>query len=417
MRPWFVFWHRWVGLVLALLLVIIGATGSVIAWFDPLDEFVNPHLRHVEPMGERLPALRIREIVEAQDPRSSVYFFRFPEAADESWRAFVTGRVDPVTGAAAQLDYDEVFANPYTGERLGQRLWGDFSLQPKDLVTQIYFLHYSLVLPEALGTGILGWVALIWALDCVFALVLTFPLMRHVGGASGRGWWSRWKSAWGIKWSAGTNRVVFDVHRAASLWIWAMLLVFAISGFALNLPGMYEAGLKRVTDFQDIEEQTASKAPLPVPAIGWDEGLRLARQYMSEQAAAHDFTVVRPLAFTYRRGKGAYFYRVVSDRDLGKQGKTTIGIDGTTGKLMGIEIPTGQNAGNTLTSWATSLHMAAVGGWLWRICVSLLGLAVMALSITGVAIYLRKRQSRRRQVRTSQGSTSASAMQAGGSVR
>lgn len=406
MRSWFVFWHRWVGLVLAALLIIIGATGSVIAWFDPLDEFVNPQLRHVEPQGERLSPLRIRELVEAQDPKSSVYFFRFPRDPHESWRGFATGRVDPATGKAAVLDYDEVFANPYTGERLGQRLWGNFSLERADLLTQIYFLHFSLVLPEALGTSVLGWVAFVWALDCLFALVLTFPLMRHVGGGNGRGWWSRWRAAWGIKWSAGTNRAVFDVHRAMSLWIWVLLLVFAISGFALNLPAVYEAALEKVTRFQDIEEHFAPASPLTTPPIGWNQALRLAQQHMADQAKSHNFTVERPLAFTYRRAKGAYFYRVASDRDLGDQGKTTIGIDGTTGELMGIELPTGDNAGNTLTSWATSLHMAMVGGWIWRLCVTVLGLGIVVLSMTGVMIFVRKRQSREKTKRVPRASVS-----------
>ena len=398
MRSWFVLWHRWIGVVLAVLLVVIGMTGCVIAWFEPLDQFANPELRRVEPQEERLAPLRIREQIEAQDADSSVYFVRFPAEPDEAWRAFVQGRIDPATGEAAQLEYDEVFANPYTAERLGQRLWGDFSLQRKDLLTQLYFLHYSLVLPEALGTGVLGWVSFVWLLDCFAALVLTFPLLRHVGGASGRGWWSRWKSAWGIKATAGANRLIFDVHRAFSLWLWGILLVFAVSGFALNLPATYETGLGQVMNYQDLEEHSASVAPLPVPAIGWDQAWSLAQGYMAEQAKLQGFTIERPVAFMYRRAKGAYFYRVQSDRDVGDRGKTTIGLDGSTGAFLGIEVPTGQRAGNTLTSWATSLHMAMVGGTLWKICVSLIGLTVVILSITGISIFMRKLRSRRKSL-------------------
>jgi hypothetical protein len=41
---------------------------------------------------------------------------------------------------------------------------------------------------------------------------------------------------------------------------------------------------------------------------------------------------------------------------------TLVGIDATTGALTGYEIPTGDLAGNSFTSWAMALHMAMVGG-------------------------------------------------------
>jgi uncharacterized iron-regulated membrane protein len=74
--------------------------------------------------------------------------------------------IDPATGEPFELDYNQVFANPYTGERLGDRFIGHFSLQPKDLISQIHYLHSALVLPELLGPLVLGTIGLIWAFDC-----------------------------------------------------------------------------------------------------------------------------------------------------------------------------------------------------------------------------------------------------------
>ncbi len=381
LRSWLLLWHRWVGLLLALLLVALAATGSVIVWFDELDGWVNPHFHRVESAAERLPILELRARVEAQDPSSSVYYIRLPQRPDQPFSAFVQGRVDPATGDAAQLDYDEVFADPYTGKRLGQRMWGDYSLRNEDLITQLYYFHYALAIPGDLGISVVGWVGVIWALDCLIALGLAFPLLK--------------KSTWRVKWLAGKNRVVFDVHRAGSLWLWVLLLVIALSGFAMSLPDTYEASLARVLSFQDIENRSASVAPLESPPIGWEEGYRLAQVRMAEAASAHGFTVLKPYAFTYRRSKGAYFYRVRSDRDLGEQGKTTIGIDATTGRSLGVEIPTGALSGNTATTWMTSLHMAKVGGWPWRVGMTAVGLLVAILSVTGFMIFVRKWRSRR----------------------
>ena len=62
----------------------------------------------------------------------------------------------------------------------GERRFGNFSFERKDLIAQIYFLHYALVLPELTGALVMGIVALIWACDCFVGLYLTLP-------AGGRG--------------------------------------------------------------------------------------------------------------------------------------------------------------------------------------------------------------------------------------
>jgi len=36
--------HRWVGLTMALFLVVAGLTGAVISWDHELDEWLNDHL-------------------------------------------------------------------------------------------------------------------------------------------------------------------------------------------------------------------------------------------------------------------------------------------------------------------------------------------------------------------------------------
>jgi uncharacterized iron-regulated membrane protein len=47
-------------------------------------------------------------------------------------------------------------------------------------------------------------------------------------------------------------------------------------------------------------------------------------------------------------------------------------------------LPTGQYAGNTVTSWLFALHEANVFGLPYRIIVCLLGLAIVMLSVTGI---------------------------------
>ncbi len=75
---------------------------------------------------------------------------------------------------AAALPIDEVFVNPYSGQILGGRLWGDLSQGLANLMPFVYRLHHSLVL-GTIGTWIFGVVALLWTLDCFVGAWLTFP--------------------------------------------------------------------------------------------------------------------------------------------------------------------------------------------------------------------------------------------------
>jgi uncharacterized iron-regulated membrane protein len=86
-------------------------------------------------------------------------------------------------------------------------------------------------------------VALIWTLDCFVGFFLTLPVgnRRRSMVGTGRiqpdevfrsdrirkGFWSCWKPAWQLKLGAGGHRVNYDLHRAAGLWLWAMLFVTA----------------------------------------------------------------------------------------------------------------------------------------------------------------------------------------------
>jgi hypothetical protein len=89
-----------------------------------------------------------------------------------------------------------------------------------------------------------GIAALIWTIDSFVALYLSLPISvrRHEAGTGmaamvpRRSWWTRWKPSWLVKWRGTLFRVSFDLHRAAGLWVWGILLVFAWSSVGLNLP-------------------------------------------------------------------------------------------------------------------------------------------------------------------------------------
>jgi uncharacterized membrane protein len=65
------------------------------------------------------------------------------------------------------------------------------------------------------------------------------------------------------------------------------------------------------------------------------------------------------------------------------------------GEMRLLLLPTGQYAGNTVTSWLYALHEANVFGMSYRIFVCVLGLMITMLSVIGVYIWWKKRRARK----------------------
>jgi len=422
LRRLLVEWHRYIGLTLAPFLVVIAVTGGIIPYYYELERAVNSKLRVVEPQQKAWTLhdiLVIRERLEKQDPHSSVFSLQFPQRADSAVFSRVMGAINPATGEPFELHYDEVFANPYTGERLGERAIGHFSLQPKDLVSQIFFLHYAFIFPATLGMLILGCLALVWAVESLIGFYLTLPPASAANRKKpaidrAAAFFNRWKGAWQVKWRVSSYRLIHDSHRAIGLWLWALLLLFAVTGFALNLPQYYVRFMNAFTNyahFQELPPRPGLDKPLLNPPVDWYEALELGQRYMSEQAQLQGFEVGKPAALEYRRDLGMYFYLAHTSRDL-RHGYTpnetdspataaTLAIDARDGSYLGVQLPTGQRASNTITSWMIALHTTAIGGLPWQIAVSVFGLFVSTMIVTGVLIWWRKRKVRKTKPRPS----------------
>ncbi|MDR6215863.1 PepSY-associated TM helix domain-containing protein [Paracidovorax wautersii] len=389
--------HRVAGLALAAFLLVAGLTGSVLAWNAELDAALNPHWLRMAPASAdapRLHGLALRDAVQARYPGAVVA--RVP-LAQEPGRAAVFW-LRPQPGAAA-LDNDQVFVDPYTGRILGERRWGDLSQTWRNLVPFLYRLHYSLAL-GSVGTWLLGLVSLLWMVDSVVGAYLTLPARASGaarGGKTGRaGWAARWARSWqldlGSRW-----RATFDLHRAGGLWLWPALFVLAWSSFALNLPQWHDPLLQRVVPQQPaLADLPRRAAPLRQPALDWPAAHQRARELMHTVAAQRGFTVLAESSLAYDPGRGLYRYDVRSSLDIKDQGGSTrLFLDAGTGALVLAWLPTGGAAGDTFVTWMSSLHMAAVGGWPYKLAVTLAGAGVALLSVTGVLIWRRKARARR----------------------
>lgn len=388
--------HRYVGLLLAGFLVLTGLTGAPLAFYPELDAYFASRLQRSEPPAPGaapLDPLVLRERLLERMPHVDADYVELRQQPGRSAAFFVSAR-----DGAAPLPYDEVYVDPYTGAERGRRLWGDPSGGLENLMPFVYRLHYSLA-AGTVGTYVLGIVALLWTIDCFVGAWLTLPARGTApveSSTTRRSRWSRWRDAWRIRWSANAFRVNYDVHRAGALWTWLVLFVFAWSSVAFNLREVYSPTMQALFGYRDVYAtlpQTATRTP---PVLGFGDALARGRELMRVQAAAHGFEVAHEEALSLDRARHVYRYTVRSSRDIrDRRGSTAVFYDASSGAFRALQLPTGDTAGNTLTTWLTSLHMAQVWGWPYRAFVSAFGLFVVVLSATGVVIWARKRGGRR----------------------
>ncbi|RFC36810.1 MAG: putative iron-regulated membrane protein [Candidatus Nitrotoga sp. SPKER] len=423
MRSIFVHLHRWFGLTIAGFLFISGITGAIISWDHELDELLNPHLTEVQSRGQAIPPLEIARRIEAANPHAWVTFIPLSTQSGESTTFGITPRVSPETGRAYELGYNQVFVDPITGLELGKREWGAVSLSRENLISFLYKLHYSLHIPEMWGTDrwgiwLLGIIAIIWTLDCFFGLYLTLPLRRQrlskTNALLNRAipntylqpklatqktestWWERWLPAWKVRWKNEGYKRNFDLHRAGSLWTWTLLFIIAFTAFSLNLnrevffPVM--SLVSNVTpDPFDLRTPKDKHHPI-IPRINYESIIdkahaESARRGWKEPAGsifyAEDYGIY-----------GVAFFHPGDNHGAAGVGPAQLYFDAKDGRYLGDRKPWKGSVADIFMQMQFPLHSGRILGLPGRILISIMGLVVAMLSVTGVYIWWKKRRGR-----------------------
>ncbi|MGE0449260.1 MAG: PepSY-associated TM helix domain-containing protein [Vicinamibacterales bacterium] len=396
MRNTLVLLHRYAGLAMTAFLVIVGLTGSILAFSTSLERLIAPELFARANGGTPLDAAALIERGQALDPRLRVVGVSVKDG-DRALLHFIP-RVDPATGKRYQLDFNQLFIDPFTGRELARRRLGDLSQGRINWMPFVLDLHMNLVLPRPIGGPLLGWIALLWTLDCFVALYLTWP-RRHSPSTRGTGasWLARWVSFWWVKWDRSTFRLNFDLHRASGLWTWLLMLMFAWSSVYLNLHRVYAPVTRAFLDYPANNNNMGGgpprlAEPLDAPALDWSQ----AQEHATAELTKVGLNVRRVESLSYSPAQGVYTFRVATNLDIQTVGgRTFVMVDGNTGSLAQLRLPSGQHSGLTFTNWIYALHMANVFGLPYRILVFVSGLVLTLLSVTGVYIWLKKRSFRK----------------------
>jgi len=407
MRAFWTLLHRWLGLATALFLVVSGLTGAVISWDHEIDGWLNSALYDTRSRGPFKDPFALAAAVEAHDPRVRVAYLPLGFEPGHTSTYFVQPRTDPVTGRPYALGYNQVFVDPVTADIRGRRNAAAVSLKPETLMPFLRKLHYMLHVPamwgqDRVGYWIMGAIALIWLVDSFVAFYLTTPRRlktprdapaRHRKPGS---WWNRWQPSWAVRWRAGGYKLNFDLHRAGGLWIWPLIIVIAFTSFSLNLyKEVFYPVLSLVSKTTPGPSALRPLAPLGAyiePKLGFREIVAAA------DAQARQRGWDTPLGGVFYNARGGFynvsFFSHESHDDSDGMDLSNLYLDGQDGHVIGSNRPWEGTAADVFVQLQLPLHGGRIIGLPGRILMSLMGLMVAMLSVTGIVIWARKRRAR-----------------------
>ena len=203
--------HRWTGLGLAGILIIIGSTGSLLAFLGEFENALNPEYKVTSSEAALFNPLALRDVISRRLPEARINSLPLYVAPNEALHLWIEL---PNYSNPKEMVLTDLVLNPYTAQELSRRNTDIWPIKRNNLMAFIYRIHYSLLLGDT-GLWICGLTALLWGLDCFVGFYLTLPKFT----SNTKSWWLRWKPAWLIRTDLSKFRLNFDLHRAFGLWL------------------------------------------------------------------------------------------------------------------------------------------------------------------------------------------------------
>jgi uncharacterized iron-regulated membrane protein len=344
--------HKWIGLLLAALIIPISLTGSVLVWHHWIDEALNPQ-RHAATGAPALsPGAYAEAARPALAPGERIAQISYPEHGEGP--ILVTAARPPQPGAARPVRTN-VWLDPSNGRVL------DTAPSNGGPVQVMHVLHGSLMVP-GWGRTIVGWVGVFMFISCLTGLWLWWPV---TGGVRSGFRWRRQNS---------TNA---NLHHQAGFWILLPLAMLSFTGLWISFPSVFsgfEANQARTRGAPPDRMRAMRPRPLERTALTADRALAAAAPH----AAGPLVTVTWPT-------DQASSWKIAFAPHGGAA--TEVEVADATGKATPPRPPRPETLARTMRRWHDGTGM----GPIWRVVIFVGGIVPALLAITGIVMWLRSR--------------------------
>jgi uncharacterized iron-regulated membrane protein len=354
--------HRFVGVLVGVLLVVIGLTGSALVFWHEIDESLNPQLMHVVPQGDRLSLDAILKPVQRAYPNLKPDSIDLPLKPEGTYKVWLKSKHDK---------WIVTHVNPYTGAILGQRQWG------QTLMTFIYDIHITFLAGEVGGivVGICG---------VLLLLLVVTGLILWPG-------WRQFAQGFKIRWKSPVQLINYDIHKVGGIFSALFLLLIAFTGTAMIFYTQFEGMVYWLAGASKPPEPKstliANSSPIAVDAI-----LQNANTALPGGKTTYISLPKEP--------DGAFRVTKKLDRDISPHGRSRVYLDRYSGKVLRVENALEAPLTARILNALFPLHIGVYGGLALRILYIFIGLAPAVLFITGFVLWWSKTyavRARRRQ--------------------
>ena len=199
--------HLWTGIVLALYVIVIAITGSVLVFRAELEHLARPWpWKHNGPATARVGVGRVIQNVEARYPRWLLTSIQAPVEQEPGFVAVLQSRTRI-----------RVACDPDTGTILGELPPGPQWLRV------IQDLHETLLF-GAKGRMVNGIGGAFLVLMCATGLVLWWPGVKN------------WRRGFLVDFRRSWQRINFDLHSAVGFWMLLLVSFWGASGIYFAFP-------------------------------------------------------------------------------------------------------------------------------------------------------------------------------------
>jgi uncharacterized iron-regulated membrane protein len=367
-RAW-LWLHRWTGLVLATVWVLVGLSGSYLSFYQEIDRLLNPDWATPQSAGLARPLAEVLAAAQAAEPGRFVHSVFPPNGPEDVHHVWLT----PSAGDDSRMW--EMLVDPASARVLGLReAVPTLDFSRRNLGNAVYTLHLQLLLGER-GGVLVGLSGLFLLASAITGLVLWWPRSR-----------SGLRQALRIKPGARGLRLHFDLHRSTGFYASLLLAMLGVTGAAMTFPDEARSVLNA---------SGASMSPRP----NWPDAVAGSRiDADAALAAALKHAPGTRLLCLWLPGASGPHWRV-SLGEPGRvgwaEGRSELWVHTQTGALLADRRYNRNLAGDTVFDWLLPLHNGQVIGLPGRVLIALGGVLPLLMAVTGTVIWLRKRRGRR----------------------
>lgn len=348
---------------------LVGLSGAILVFEDPLDAWLNPRLLTTISGGAHLSAQAIVERAEDAYPLGLVEKIRFPSTAGEVYRLSLR-----VSGRRVGAPRVEAMFDPVTGAHLGGRSLDRISFASSDVMRTLYEFHRNVLLGKA-GSNIVGVAGLLMLTSALTGFMLAAPRTRK-----------QMRRILYVNPRASATRLSFDLHRTIGITFVLTLLLATATGATL----VY---LNYVRDLVSVFSKVA-----PFPTAPWlpqkdTELLQLDRLVANVKQRFPEHTLLE--IHGSPRQTAGHLYYLKRPGDVHRLGDTIAWIDPLSGKILIERSPRTRSAGEGFMHWLFPLHSGTAFGTVGQIVMFSTGIVPLLLVCTGLWVWIRKRRGER----------------------